>query len=187
MSAAWAVVITNRHAERSVAAALAALGYECWVPCYQKRFRGNYWDGPIRKRSRVDVFAAHPLFTGYAFVMVPWGSLGREIDRTRGVRELMRHSSDDGYNIGEPKRIRSRVIQQLREIVDMGIWEAEDGTLRYGVPERITIGQRVRTPSGVVAQVLRLDEKGRADLMAELLGTKRVIRGVDVSTVEIVE
>lgn len=133
------------------------------------------------------MFGPRPLFAGYVFVTVPWGSVARDIERTRGVRQLMRHPPDDEYDLGQPKRIRARIIQQLREIVDMGIWEAEDGTLRYGPPERITIGQRVRTPSGIVARVLRLDEKGRADLLAELLGTERVIRGVDVATVEAVE
>jgi len=187
--AAWCVATTARHSERIAEAVLTARGYECWCPIYTKRFRGHRLspDGSYRIRSRIDTFGPRVLFPGYVFVLVPWHCLARNIDTTRGVRALMRHPPPDEYSIGEPKHIRARIIRQLRELCDMGLWEDHDGTLRPGIPERISPGATVRTPTGIVGQVLRLDDHGRADLLARLLGTEHVIRGVDVDGLEAIE
>ena len=72
-------------------------------------------------------------------------------------------------------------MQQLLETVDAGLWEDEQGRLR---PEPIPPGAVVRTPSGIVAVVLSLDEHGRATLLAEMLGQPRLIRGVRADTLE---
>jgi hypothetical protein len=77
-------------------------------------------------------------------------------------------------------------MQQLREAVDAGLWEDENGSLRTGDAEPLSPGSTVRTPTGIVAVVLSLDDKGRADLLAEMLGSSRVIRGVDARRLEFV-
>ena len=186
---AWCVATTNRQTERIAEAALTARGYTAWCPIYAKRFRGHRLspDGSYRIRSRSDTFGPRVLFPGYVFVSVSWSSDARDIDTTRGVRALIRHPPPDEYSPGEPKRIRGRIIAQLRELCDMGLWEDHDGTLRTGNPERIAPGSIVRTPTGIVARVLRLDDRGRADLIARLLGGEHLIRGVEADTLEAIE
>jgi transcription antitermination factor NusG len=187
LAAAWCVAVTARHGERIAEVALAARGYTAWVPLYTKRFRGHRFafDNHHRIRSRIDTFGPRPLFPGYVFVSVPYGSDAPDIDTTRGVRHLVRHPPLG--DIGHPKRIRQRIIDQLREICDAGLWEAEDGTLRPGMPERLSPGAVVRTPAGLIAQVLRLDDKGRADLIARLFGAEHLIRGVEAEGLEAIE
>lgn len=187
--AAWCVATTARHSERIAEVALMARGYTAWVPLYTKRFRGHRmsFDNHHRIRSRIDTFGPRCLFPGYVFVVVPWASDARDIDTTRGVKALMRHKPADEFSLGEPKRIRSRIIRQLRELCELGLWEAPDGTLRTGKVERISPGAHVRTPAGIVGQVLRLDDHGRADLIARLLGHEHVIRGVEADGLEAIE
>ena len=188
MRAAWCVATTARHSERIAEAALTARGYTAWCPIYTKRFRGHRLAfDHHRIRSRIDTFGPRVLFPGYVFVAVPWDSDARDIDTTRGVRALLRHPPPDEYSLGEPKRIRSRIVAQLRALCDAGLWEAEDGTLRPGKAERISPGSTVRTPTGLVGQVLRLDDRGRADLLARILGSEHVIRGVEADTLEALE
>jgi hypothetical protein len=184
--AAWCVAATKPLTEHIAAAALSAIGYECWVPVYRKRFRGNRFENGRRIRSRNDTFGPRPLFLAYCFVQVPFGGIARDIDRTRGVLKLIRHAPPDEFTFGQPKRIRNRVMQQLREAVDAGLWEDENGSLRTGDAEPLSPGSTVRTPTGIVAVVLSLDDKGRADLLAEMLGSSRVIRGVDARRLEFV-
>ena len=185
--AAWCVAATKPLAEHIAATAIDARGYECWVPTYQKRFRGHRFEHGRRIRSRTDTFGPRPLFLGYCFVLVPIGDVARDIDRTRGVTKLIRHPPEDELTWGKPKRIRDRVMQQIRDAVEAGLWEDENGTLRTGEAKPISPGSTVRTPTGIVAVVLSLDDKGRAELLADMLGSSRVIRGVDARRLEFVE
>jgi hypothetical protein len=78
--------------------------------------------------------------------------------------------------------MRARVVLQLREAVEAGTFDEIPDTATLG----LAINDRVRTPTGIVGTLVALDERGRADLMAELMGADRLVRGVDAASLELV-
>lgn len=195
--APWAAVETNPQCEDIAEKSIRALGYSPWLPTYEKLLRGHRIEqGGRRVRSRQDSTEPRPLFRGYLFVPIPDDNGGYSIDTAHGVKRLLRHPhTEEGW--GKPKLIRARIIIQLQEAVELGIWENSDGLLCYGKPKlgvkarRVVNGiveeegDMVRTPTGFVGQLVSLDEEGRYELLAEVLGAKRKVRGDDAHTLEL--
>jgi hypothetical protein len=181
----WTAVETNPQCEDLAERALRALGYEPWLPKFAKLLRGQRIEAGRYVRSRSDTTELRPLFRGYLFVPVPHDDAGYAIDTAHGVRRLLRHPhTEEGW--GKPKLIRARVIVQLQEAVELGIWEDSDGKLRYGKPKlRVAEGDTVRTPTGFVGQLVLLDEQGRYELLTDILGAKRRVRGDDAHVLEL--
>lgn len=182
---AWAAVETNPQCEDIAEQSIRALGYSPWLPTYEKLLRGHRIDNGRRIRSRTDSTEPRPLFRGYLFVPIPSGDAGYSIDTAHGVKRLLRHPhTEEGW--GKPKLIRARIIIQLQEVVNVGIWENSEGKLCFGRPKlHIAAGDTVRTPIGIVGVVLALDEQGRADLAVEMFGRASVSRNVDAHTLEL--
>lgn len=167
-------------AERSIKEA----GYEAWLPRYKKLLRGKKMVNGRRVNSRSDGYVERPLVRGYCFVLVPYGDEAWAVDGLNGIHRVMRHRDADGYPAA-PKRIRGRVLEQLREAVDAGLFDEVHDVVHKVIS--VKRGDRVLTPSGIVATMLTLDEKGRADLVADLLGGDRLMRNVDASTLQLVD
>lgn len=182
----WTAVETNPQCEDIAEQAIRALGYEPWLPKYEKLLRGYRIEEGRRIRSRKNATELRPLFRGYLFVPLSYDDSGYSIDTAHGVKRLIRHPhTEEGW--GKPKRIRARVIIQLQEAVDLGIWENQDGELCYGKPKlHVSEGDTVRTPTGIVGVVLALDERGRVDLLVDLMGRTSVSRNVDATTLELI-
>lgn len=183
--AAWSAVETNPQCEDIAEQAIRALGYDPWLPKFKKLLRGHRIEDGRRIRSRQDSTELRPLFRGYLFVPIPYEDAGYSIDTAQGVRRLLRHPhTEEGW--GKPKRIRARVIIQLQEAVELGIWENKDGELCYGKPKlHVAEGDTVRTPTGFVGLLVSLDERGRYELLADMLGASRKVRGDDAHELEL--
>jgi len=183
--AAWAAVETNPQCEDIAERSIRALGYSPWLPKFEKRLRGHRIEEGRRVRSRKDTTEPRPLFRGYLFVPVPHGDVGYSIDTAHGVKRLIRHPhTEEGW--GKPKLIRARVIIQLQEAVEVGIWEDKDGKLCFGKPKlHVAEGDTVRTPTGFVGLLVSLDEQGRYELLTEVLGASRKVRGDDAHALEL--
>lgn len=180
----WSAVETIPQCEDIAEQAIRALGYEPWCPRYEKLLRGHRIENGRRIRSRGNSTELRPLFRGYLFVPVPHEDAGYAIDTAHGVKRLIRHPhTEEGW--GSPKRIRARVIIQLQEAVELGIYENQEGTLCYGKPKsHVSEGDTVRTPAGIVGVVLALDERGRVDLLVDMMGRTSVSRNVEAATLE---
>lgn len=168
--AAWAVVVTKPQAEQIAHDAIADLGYEAWLPMYRKRLSGTRIEQGRRIRSRQDGFDMRPLILSHLFVLVPYGDAAWCIDEARGARRLFRYAESD-----MPKRARWSEMRRLRAALELGLFDV-------GLP--FNPGDILQTPQGFVGELLSLDERGRFELMAEIMGEKRIIRGKDVNTLQ---
>lgn len=187
----WGAATTLPRAETMAAQSLTDAGYQVWLPQYNRRrvLRGARIEGGRKIRSRSDTvtFEMVPLFRGYVFMQVPHEDGGDLIDRSRGVARLLRSPSTE-LEWGKPKVIRARFILQLREWTDKGLYENECGEIveTYIPRSDLDIGDTVRTPVGIIGTLRSLDERGRADLLADMLGAPRMIYDVDADTLELI-
>jgi len=183
----WSAVETHPQCEELAALALLALGYEPWLPRYQKLLKGRRVENGRRIHSRQDGLSEpRPLFPRYLFLPLPTEDAGYAVDKANGVRRLIRHPhTEEGW--GKPKRIRARIIIQLQEAVERGVWENHDGKLCFGSPKlHVAEGDTVRTPGGIVGVILSLDAQGRYELLTEMLGGQRRVRGIEAYALELV-
>ena len=188
---AWGAVMTLPRAEAVAEQSVTEAGYVTWLPQYQRRrvLRGVRIENGRRVRSRSDSFILEPapLFLGYLFVQIPHGDGGYAIDKAHGVSRLLRNASTEEA-WGKPKIIRARFIVQLQEWVGKELVERDDGRIvckaePFKIRDDIKRGDRVRTPTGIVGELLSLDDRGRADLLSEMLGGV-TLRGVDAASLE---
>jgi len=174
----WGVVQTRWGQERLANEFITRLGFESLIITYQRRIRG--WKvcpaTGRRTRSRTDGVQRVPLIRGYLFVLVD--GLGEMIDHQPGVMRLMRHAPVDS-SIGRPKLVETSIIFQIREAADCGLFDE----IQVDSPIVVSIDDRVRTTSGIVGRLIGLDERGRAEVMTEILGGG-VIRGLDARNLE---
>ncbi len=185
----WGAATTLPRAEVIAAESVAVAGYQVWLPQYRRRrvLKGARIENGRKIRSRSDSisFEMVPLFRGYLFVQVPHGDGGYLIEKSHGVSRLLRTpNTEEAW--GKVKIIRARFILQLQEWVAKGLYEDEHGRIveTYTPRSDLEIGDTVRTPVGIVGTLRSLDERGRADLMAEMLGASRPIYDVDADTLE---
>lgn len=176
--AAWAVVSTKPQAEEIAEKAIREAGYEPWLPMYRKRLAGARIEDGRRIRCRSDGGVLRPVFQRYLFALVPYGDGGYAIDAAQGVHRLLRYAAGS-ESWGKPKVIRGRVVLQLREATERGEFdEIADGDSPFKIDDR------VRTATGIIGTLKALDDKGRADLLMDLMGAERLVRGVASSTLE---
>lgn len=166
--AAWAIVRTHPQAETLALQSIVALGYEAWLPMYRKRLIGSRVENGRRIRSRQDGEVMRPLIQSHLFVLVHYGDKAWVIEGAKGVRRLFRYLESD-----TPKRVRWTEMHRLRSSVEAGAFDV-------GFP--VSKGDIVQTVHGFVGELISLDERGRAELLAEFMGEKRVIKGVDATT-----
>lgn len=182
----WGVVEVRPNHEAIAERSLAALGYDPLVVRYTKLIRGARIapDGR-RVRSRKDELQPRPFIPGYLFLPLASGDDATLADGATGVRRVFRHRDADGY-LAKPQLIRARIVEQIR----LAAAERDETPkpLRDDLRDALALGEtvRIRTPGGIEAVLLSLDEKGRGEYMAELLG--RQVRGSieDASQLELV-
>lgn len=191
---AWGAVMTLPRAELVAKHAIAEAGYVAWLPQYKRRrvLKGARIEQGRKIRSRYDTVSMEltPLFRGYLFVQIPHGDEGGRIDRAHGVSRLLRNANTE-ESWGRPKIVRARFILQIQEWADRDLIENERGEIVpssqvVSIRDDLVIGSAVATPSGIVGTLLKLDDRGRADLLTQMLGAPRVISNVDSDTLELI-
>lgn len=176
----YGVVEVRPNNEAVAERSLQQIGYEPLVVRYNKLLRGARIAADGRRiRSRKDEIQARPFIPGYIFLPIPNGDDATLVDGANGVRRLFRHRDADGY-LAKPKLIRARIVEQIQ------LAALEKDETPKTVRDDLKPGDRVRIPGGIEAILISLDEKGRAEYMADLLG--REVRGRinDTSTLELV-
>lgn len=172
----WAVVETKPNAETVAERSLVRLGFEPYVPRYNKLIKGCRIEPNGRRvRSRENTVQSRPFLPGYLFVPVPYGSDAMTADtdhgwgKPLGVRRVLRHRMDQDGRC-KPRIIRASIVEGIR----LAALEKDETPrqVRADLKERMDSGQpvRVRHPLGFVATLVSLDDKGRARYFAELFG-----------------
>ena len=160
----WGVVEVRSNKEALAERSLREIGYDPLVVRYIKLIRGARIAPDGRRiRSRKDELQARPFIPGYLFLPLEVDDDATLVDVQRGVKRLFRSRDADGYP-AKPKLIRARIVEQIK------IAAAERDETPRPVRSDLKPGDRVRIPGGIEAVLLKLDEKGRAEYMAEILG-----------------
>lgn len=183
----WAIVETRSNAELIAERSLIALGYDPLVIRYNKLLRGARiaLDGR-RIRSRKDELQPRPFIPGYLFLPLQHGDDATLVDIANGVRRLFRHRDAEGY-LAKPKIIRGRIVEQMKAAA----LERDETpkTVREDLRLRMASGETVRAlvMPALIATLISLDDKGRAEWVGELFGREVSGRIEDTSELELVE
>jgi transcriptional antiterminator RfaH len=148
----WIAVCSTPAAQPRVALALAAYGYEAFVPTetFWKHFRG----GEKHK-------AAAPLFSGYTFARAEPDRIA-ELLAIEGVRDVLRSAAGN-----RPQPIPDAVIDGLRGAAEARLFDrARPATLPAGTSVRLTSGPL----AGLVGKIKSASPKHRAKLLISFLG-----------------
>lgn len=160
---AWYVAETNVRGEAEAQRNLERQGFASFCPRFRKQ---------RRHARRVD-YRLTPVFPGYLFVRFdsqrdPWHA----INGTRGVKRLV------GPANGRPQPMPAPAMHALLERCR--------GDVISGLFAEVEPGQPVRLISGpfanALAQVERLDERGRVHVLLDILGDSLPLR-VELSAV----
>jgi transcriptional antiterminator RfaH len=149
--AAWYVVETQPRAEREAQSHLARQHFGSFCPRFRKTRRH------ARRTDEVMV----PVFPGYLFVTFdPERDNWTAINGTRGVRRLV------GPRANRPDAMPPAAMEAL--------FARCEGELITSLCPTLAAGQTVRMLNGpfadVLAEVERLDERGRVRVLLDLLG-----------------
>lgn len=177
----WGVVEVRPNMEPVAERSLTRLGYDPLVVRYNKLIKGcRIAPDGRRIRSRKDEIQARPFIPGYLFLPIIQGDDASEVDGQLGVKRLFRQRDIEGY-LGKPKLIRARIVEQIQLAA-----LAKDETPKP-IRDDLKPGQRIRTPAGIEAVLLSLDEAGRAKYVADLFGGQVIGSIDDASKLELVE
>ncbi len=177
----WGVVEVRPNMEPVAERSLLRLGYAPLVVRYTKLLRGTRIAADGRRiRSRQDELCLRPFIPGYLFLPIVQGDDAAEVDGQLGIKRLFRQRDAEGY-LGKPKLIRARIVEQIR------LAAMEKDETPKPIRDDLKPGQRVRTPGGIEATLLSLDEAGRAKYVAEMFGGQVVGSIEDASQLELVE
>lgn len=150
-ASAWFVTETLPRSEFRAFQHLERQRYRCFFPRFRKT---------RRHARRVDEVLA-PLFPGYLFVQFdPARDQWRSINGTYGVKRLVSRPS------GEPQPMPAGAMDAL--------FARCRGDIAQSVLADVTPGRQVRLMSGPfaeqLAQIERLDDRGRAWVLLDILG-----------------
>jgi transcriptional antiterminator RfaH len=154
----WFCYVSRPRAERDAGAAIAALGYQVYVPL-EKRIVGR----PKAKARVVE----RALFPRYGFVQFdpysdPWG----EIIDADGVVDIL-HNGDN------PSAVPDAAIEHLMLATDMGLFDftkpKQNSIMKAGARVRITDGPF----AGFVARVIQARAADRIKVLLRWLGAER--------------
>lgn len=149
---AWHVVRTNVNCEPRAGKAIAALGFEVYMPLEHK------WVRHMRKRQRV----ARPLFARYLFVRF---DAAREhwypIRFTHGVEQIL---TTDRH---VPATIADQWIEDFRRAEAAGAFDRTRTRPAFGKGDRVRIEEGAF--AGHVGEVLRADGKQRVEILLTFL------------------
>ena len=190
---AWAVVETKPNAETIAERSLERLGFEPFVPRYNKLIKGCRIEPNGRRvRSREDTVQLRPFLPGYLFLPVEWGDDAMMADadhgwgKPLGVKRVLRQRMDDDGR-ARPRIIRASIVEGIR----IAAIEKDETprTARDDLRKLMDAGHivRVRHPLGFVAVLTSLEDNGRARFFAQWLGVDREGTFEDTSTLELVE
>ena len=151
----WFVVQSQPHKELYAAGHLANQQFRNYVP--------RLWKTVRHARRKRTVLA--PLFPRYLFIILDLEhDAWRSVLGTFGVTSLIMDS-------GRPKPVPDGVVEAIAATT------GQDGSV--GFADGIEIGSQVQVLSGPLAEqigrVARLDDKGRAAILLELMGAERLV------------
>lgn len=161
--AAWYVVETNAQGEALAQRNLEQQGFTSFCPRFRK----------MRRHARRVDFAMAPVFPGYLFVRFdaardPWHA----INGTRGVRRLV------GAHASRPQAMPGQAMAALIERCEGDVISGLFADLAPGQPVRLMAGPF----ANALAEVERLDDRGRVHVLLDILGSRRTLR-VDIGAV----
>lgn len=172
----WAVVETRPNGEGMAERSLLRLGYEPYVPRYRKLLRGvkMLLDGS-RVRSRGDELVERPYLPGYIFLLLASGDDATMADtdhgwgKPAGIKRVLRKPLDDAGR-ARPRLIRASIVEGIRQAA--ALCDETPKPVRKDLRDLLKTGMpvMVRHPLGFVAQLISLDDRGRARYFAQLFG-----------------
>lgn len=160
-NALWLVAKTQPQKETVASTHLARQGLETFLPRYRKT---------IRKGSRfTDLW--RPLFPGYVFIAAGDDpAIWRQIGGTRGIAYLV------GFGrTGRPAIVPEAIMGDLLAISDPDSQLPADRGFAVGDQVEIERGPF----SGLTARILSLNDRGRVELLLEIMGGVAANLGVD--------
>jgi transcription antitermination factor NusG len=174
----WVAVMTKPLSEEVAARSLEGRGWRVYLPRYRRVLRGVRLDaegGRHRTRGAGEI-VLRPLFRGYLFAEVE-GGLWRGIVGLPGVLRLV--TRREGEHM-VPRVVDEGLIEGVREAERSGEFDEVRGD---GVRSDLKIGAQVRVAEldDRVAELVGLDEVGRARVLVEILG-RRVVARVGVGS-----
>lgn len=178
----WCVIQTKPACEDLAECALREAGYHVYLPRYRKVLYGH-------RASGRGVISMRPLFTGYLFAEHYLNQPEHGMVTACGVSRVLRYAAVDGER-GKLKLISSRVIEEIREAERAG---AFDEARPQGKGKRTDIkpGDAVTLATGPLAgfpaQLVSLDEHGRARLLVAMLGRRTLVGDVDANTLSVAQ
>jgi transcriptional antiterminator RfaH len=159
----WYVIHTQPRREARAVAHLGPQGFRTFLPLHRKTIRH------ARQFRAVDA----PLFPRYCFVELDLDrDRWRSVNGTPGVSHLIMEGE-------RPKAIRTNVIIDLMAVADPGGMVSLGPTLRPGDSVRLVTGPL----SGLVGELLSLDDEGRVRVLLDILGKRTTVRASRVGLV----
>jgi len=146
----WFVAHTLPHRENSASFNLQCLEFRSFIPRFLRTIR--------HAKKLTNVVA--PLFPGYVFVIINLSrDRWRSVNSTTGVASLI-------MGVDQPKPVPEGIVEALIA--------RTEGSVTTGFDCDLRVGDRVRILSGPFAETLchieRLDEKGRVQVLLEIMG-----------------
>lgn len=170
----WCVVALEAGREEVAERHIARLGYEFDFLWWRKMQRDHRLKFEGRIISRVpSKIVRRPLFPGYGFVLLEYGTDGCEIDGQPGISRMLRHAPAAGDRIGKPKRVRAGIVEGLRAACGTGEFDSPELQPKPKLRTDLIPGSYVRMPGradALVATIKSLDDQGRAEYFVSLLG-----------------
>ncbi len=161
--ARWFALRTRSRSEFAVRDALAAQGFEQFLPTWEQR---TAWSDRIAKVTR-------PLFTGYIFSRFVPELAQDAVLQTRGVCNIL------GCVMGEPEAIPDAVIASLQRMAAAG--PDALSLCPYVAGERIKV--RCGAYAGIEGTVVRTDGEMHLVVSVELLGRACRVK-IDAADIE---
>jgi transcription antitermination factor NusG len=161
MASPWYVVLTAAQQEVTTVWRLHQLGLEMFTPVLRRRIR----TGRVHKGRAITRLVIRPMFPSYGFVRQSEGCDVNAILGVRGVRDLLRNERGEIATLPHQAILAIHATQQR---------ELEEFTASHRRGKRFATnlkpGQRVRVDdggvySGMVAEVDRIDARGRVEVL----------------------
>lgn len=181
----WCVVMTKVMAEEVAERAIRETGYRTYLPRYRKIIRGTRIDDHGRRARPRGEIVMRPLFPGYLFAELHPGQGWNGIKKATGVADVLRYPGE----MGEPKLMAAEIIDVIHDAELAGDFD-EARPVKSGKRKDIKPGDTVQINAGpfagLPAQLVALDEHGRAQLLVALFGRENETSIEDANTLSLV-
>jgi hypothetical protein len=173
----WCCALTRPAAEEVAEKSIRQAGFRVYLPRYRKILRGVRLDETTGRRIRTrgaGEVVMRPLFGQYIFIELHPGQSEHGITIAVGVVKLLRHPAVGGL-FGTPKLIDAEVIEEIRLAEQRGDFDQVRGAAPRLRRTDLAPGDQVSTAQGVGAELVGLDDAGRAQVMQTWFNAPRLV------------